>query len=82
MKKKKLFALLLLALTATWQTASAQPKFSMPHGLYDVESLTVTIQPTDASAEIRYTTDGSEPTAESPLYTVPLELSKTTSCVL
>ena len=78
MTKRNLFALLLLAMTATWQTAAAQPKFSTPHGLYNVESLTVSIQPTDASAEVRYTTDGSEPTVGSTLYTEPLKLSGTT----
>ena len=55
----------------------AQPRFSQPHGLYDGGSLTVSITG-EEGAEIRYTTDGSEPTAESRLYTVPLLLSKTT----
>ena len=63
----------LIALTVT-----AQPKFSEPHGLYDVTSLTVGITPTDATAEVRYTTDGSEPTAQSSLYTEPLQLTRTT----
>jgi hypothetical protein len=30
-------------------------------------------------SEIRYTTDGSEPTAQSPLYTAPLEVGQTTT---
>ena len=59
-------------------TVMAQPKFSEPHGLYDVTSLTVGITPTDATAEVRYTTDGSEPTAQSSLYTEPLQLTRTT----
>ena len=59
-------------------TVMAQPKFSEPHGLYDVTSLTVGITPTDATAEVRYTTDGSEPTAQSCLYTEPLQLTRTT----
>ena len=59
-------------------TVMAQPKFSEPHGLYDVTSLTIGITPTDATAEVRYTTDGSEPTAQSSLYTEPLQLTRTT----
>lgn len=56
---------------------TAQPRFSQPHGLYDGGSLTVSITGEEGT-EIRYTTDGSEPTAESRLYSVPLLLSKTT----
>lgn len=59
-------------------TMFAQPKMDKPHGLYDEEELTVTITPKDPAAEVRYTTDGSTPTAESTLYTTPLTLSKTT----
>ena len=59
-------------------TVMAQPKFSEPHGLYDVTSLNIGITPTDATAEVRYTTDGSEPTAQSSLYTEPLQLTRTT----
>ncbi len=65
-----LFALSLLPL-------AAQPRFSQPHGLY-ANSLTVAIEAQDATAEIRYTTDGSEPTTTSQLYSVPLELNQTT----
>ena len=57
---------------------SAQPQFSKPHGLYDQESLTVEIFTANDAAEIRYTTDGSTPTAESQLYTGPLTLTHTT----
>ena len=56
---------------------TAQPRFSQPHGLYDGGSLTVSITGEEGT-EIRFTTDGSEPTAESRLYSVPLLLSKTT----
>ena len=55
----------------------AQPSFSMPHGLYD-ESITVSITPLNAGADVYYTTDGSTPTAESTHYTGPLTLTKTT----
>ena len=58
--------------------AMAQPKFSMPHGLYDKSSINVTITPTNAGAEVYYTTDGSTPTAASTRYTSPLTLNKTT----
>ncbi|MBR2114985.1 MAG: CotH kinase family protein [Prevotella sp.] len=70
----------LLALMAVLATiaSTAQPKFSMPHGLYDEQSINVTITPTDASAEVYYTTDGSTPTAASTRYASPLTLSKTT----
>lgn len=59
-------------------TAMAQPKFSLPHGLYDESSIHVTITPVNSSAEVYYTTDGSMPTAYSPRYTAPLTLDKTT----
>ena len=56
----------------------AQPLFSVPHGLYDAESLTVSIEGNTAGAQIRYTTDGSEPTADSQPYTKPITLLRTT----
>jgi hypothetical protein len=59
-------------------TMMAQPQFSQPHGLYDVATLTVALTSQDASSEIRYTIDGSAPTAQSMRYTAPLVLSKTT----
>ena len=58
--------------------AVAQPRFSQLHGLYDGGELTVSMEATDADAEIRYTTDGSLPTTSSQRYTKPLTLSKTT----
>jgi hypothetical protein len=72
---KRLFYILFVAIVAT--NAVAQPKFSQPHGLYDVSTLSVTIIGTEGSV-IRYTTDGSEPTASSTKYTAPLTLKKTT----
>ena len=74
----KLRTLTLLLAVAAFLSAMAQPKFDQKHGLYDQESLVVTITPTDATAEVRYTTDGSFPNAESTLYTAPLTLTKTT----
>jgi hypothetical protein len=72
---KRLFFILIVAILAT--TAVAQPKFSQPHGLYDVSSLSVAITGNEGSV-IRYTTDGSEPSASSTKYTAPLTLEKTT----
>ena len=73
--KRNLLAYIAL-LVAT--TSMSQAKFSMPHGLYDEQSINVTITPTTASAEVYYTTDGSTPTARSSRYTGQLTLSKTT----
>ena len=69
---------LTLLTTATALCTQAQPKFSQPHGLYDASSLTVAVTGSDAEATIHYTTDGSAPTAASPVYTSPLTISKTT----
>ena len=62
------------AMAVSW----AQPKFSKPHGLYDVGTLTVTLSSDGEGTEIRYTTDGSEPTPQSQLYKQALRLTKTT----
>jgi hypothetical protein len=56
----------------------AQPHFTKPHGLYDVSSLTVGIEGSNAQQLIYYTTDGSTPTLNSQRYTQPLQLTKTT----
>ncbi len=54
------------------------PEWSVPQGVYsDAETLSVSIL---APGEIRYTTDGSEPDGESPLYEGTLTLTE--SCVL
>ena len=74
MRRHLLAYMIVLAATAVM----AQPKFSLPHGLYDENSINVTITPTDASAEVYYTTDGSTPTTGSARYASPLTLSKTT----
>ena len=73
---KRIVTVALMALM-TW-AATAQPRFDLPHGLYDEASLTVGITPQGADSEIRYTTDGSEPTAQSTLHTEPLLLTSTT----
>ena len=59
-------------------TVAAQPKFSKPHGLIDgAKSISVAITGADG-ADIRYTTDGSEPTTKSKKYTEPLQFRETT----
>ena len=73
---KRLYHILFGCLIAS--SAVGQPKFSQPHGLYDVNSLTVAITGNDANAVIRYTTDGSEPTLQSAKYAAPLTIRKTT----
>ena len=73
---RMLAAVLLIwwAMAVSW----AQPKFSKPHGLYDVGTLTVTMSSEGEGTEIRYTTDGSEPTPQSQLYKQALRLTRTT----
>ena len=55
---------------------SAAPTVTEPDGAFDdVDSVTVTLQ---GEGEIHYTTDGSYPTGESPLYEEPITLEQTT----
>ena len=73
---KRISTLFLMAVVA--ETVLGQPKFNRPHELIDgVKSISVTISG-DASATIRYTTDGSTPTKNSPKYTAPLQFRETT----
>lgn len=55
----------------------ADPTFSPAEGSY-TSAQTVTINCATSGAEIRYTLDGTEPTASSALYSTPLSVSKTT----
>ncbi len=59
-----------------WRVQAQQPSFSPKHGFYD-EPLELAITTSDGQ-DIRYTLDGTEPTADSPLYTEPLRVSSTT----
>ncbi len=61
----------------TTQTV-ATPVFSPAAGTY-TSAQSVTITSATSGAEIRYTTDGSEPTTSSSLYTAPLTISTTTT---
>ena len=51
--------------------------FGVPHGFY-TSPFSVTLSAPAAGAEIRYTTNGSDPAATSTLYTAPLTISTTT----
>ncbi|MHB9129917.1 MAG: chitobiase/beta-hexosaminidase C-terminal domain-containing protein [Armatimonadota bacterium] len=55
------------------------PTFSPAPGAYFESSKTVTISCATSNAQIRYTTDGSDPTASSMLYTAPLNLTQSTT---
>ncbi|TWT45754.1 Mannosylglycerate hydrolase [Phycisphaerae bacterium RAS1] len=50
-----------------------------PRGGVYMDAVTVAIRSTTPAADIRYTLDGSEPTAASPRYAEPLSIAKTTS---
>lgn len=64
MKRKTFLPLLITLLPAL---LSAQPTFNMPHGLCRSPFM-LKITPSQRGTEIRYTTDCSEPTAQSTLY--------------
>ncbi len=51
------------------------PKFSVKGGMY-TNPISVALETIDG--EIRFTTDGSQPTADSELYTAPIQIDKTT----
>lgn len=72
----KFFFLFSILLVGALKTA-AQPGFSRSHGVYEDDFIEVAINASGAD-EIHYTTDGSEPTTESPLYTGPLIFDATT----
>jgi len=57
-------------------TQVSTPTFSPAGGTYSTAQ-TVTISSATSGATIRYTTDGSTPTASSPIYTSPITVSST-----
>ncbi|MBC7774557.1 MAG: CotH kinase family protein [Phycisphaerae bacterium] len=63
------------ALTAI--TYAARPTMSQPAGFY-TDEVTVAISSTEPDAVIHYSLTGVEPTVNSPIYTQPLLLTKTT----
>ena len=66
-----------LTVTITAPTV-ATPVFTPVAGTY-ADSVTVAIACATTGASIRYTTDGTEPTATSTLYTAPIALTTTTT---
>ena len=70
--------LLFLVSWLGWVSMWAQVRLSQPHGLYEGDKLMIEMSPSVIGAELRYTIDGTVPTMESPIYTEPLELTKTT----
>lgn len=59
--------------------ALAAPTFSLANGTYPPGTSVTITEVTSSTAMIHYTTDGSNPTASSPLYTGSLVLNATTS---
>lgn len=58
--------------------SSSPPTFSPSPGGYSTAQ-NVTLSTTTANAVIRYTTDGNEPTAASPVFSTPIPVSATTT---
>ncbi len=56
----------------------ATPTFTPAAGTYN-DTQSVSIACTTADATIHYTTDGTEPTAESPVYSAPITVDKSTT---
>ena len=63
--------------TNSYHHYSAKPEMSPQAGFYS-GSVSVVLSTTEPNAEIRYTTDGSEPNQNSTLYTGPITLTETT----
>ena len=55
---------------------AAVPHFSLDGGRYE-GTVEVALSATEPAAQIRYTLDGSQPTADSPLYDAPISLTET-----
>jgi len=61
--------------TVTGQVSIAQPVFTPPAGTYQTaQVVTLNTQTTPAGATLRYTTNGDEPTASSPVYSSGITL--------
>ena len=69
-------AVTMLLNSKTSVTAAPRPTFSLE---YKNQNTNVTIKSTIAGAQIYYTTDGSEPTTSSTLYTEPFNLTSATT---
>jgi formylglycine-generating enzyme required for sulfatase activity len=64
--------------TASYSFRTATPSIDPPSGSY-ASSVSVTLSCATSSSEIRYTTNGSEPTSLSTLYTSPVLLTDNTT---
>jgi len=64
--------------TITYLGTADKPKFSPAGGTYKVDQK-VAITDSTPGAKIHYTTNGTEPTEESPIYTGPISVDKTTT---
>jgi hypothetical protein len=64
--------------TYTIEGTIAAPQFSPPPGTYN-SAVDVTITSSTSGAAIRYTTNGSDPTGSSPLYSTPIHITTTTT---
>lgn len=65
--------------TLAWAGLTAPVQFSVPRGFYE-EAFTVRLETTTPGAEIRYTTDGSQPTeTNGQLYDAPIPVETTTT---
>jgi len=64
--------------TATYTISVAMPTISPPGGTYD-NMVAVDITTATLGALIRYTTDGSEPNSNSPVYSSPIFVAQTTT---
>ncbi|MGI6197641.1 MAG: chitobiase/beta-hexosaminidase C-terminal domain-containing protein [Candidatus Cloacimonadaceae bacterium] len=67
-----------IRVTASSQGAVAMPVFDPPAGVY-TSAIDVSITSATDGAEIRYTTDGSDPSASSTLYSNPIHLTANTT---
>ena len=67
-----------IRITASSQGAAAMPVFNPPAGVYG-SAIDVSITTATDGAEIRYTTDGTIPSASSTLYSGPIYLSQNTT---
>ncbi|MFW5852386.1 MAG: CotH kinase family protein, partial [Bacteroidota bacterium] len=65
----------------TIKGAAPAPTFSIPAGFYS-SSQNISLNSSVSGAVIRYTTDGTEPTESSPIYTEPISVDKTTGMTL
>lgn len=61
----------------SYENYAAKATMNVPAGFY-LGSVTVELSTTQANATIRYTTNGSEPTASSAIYSSPITINETT----